>query len=444
LIVAYLLNQYPRTAQAAMRREILALEALGLTVDRYTLRYSNDDLVEEADLAERERARAVLSVGAVGLLRGLLASLIAGPKSFLRAARLAWTIGRRSERGLPINLIYLAEACVLRRWLAESGARHLHAHYGTNSAAVAMLCRVLGGPPYSFTMHGPEEFDSPRALSLADKIHHAAFVVAICEFTRSQLYRWAAYEDWPKVRVVHCGVDDLFLGSGPTPVPDVPRFINVGRVAEQKGQMLLIEAVHRLRAEGIDCELVIVGDGPLRAAAERLIQRLGLAGRVQITGYLSNREVLREIRESRALVLPSFAEGLPGVFFEAFALGRPVIGTYIAGTPELVEPGASGWLVPAGSVEALVDAMREALAMPVAELEAMGREGALRVAEHHDALTEAGKLAELFAGSPAPDPNGRAAGRVLRLTTNPRGESRVSSGPVPHPDSLFEPGQRNP
>ena len=78
---------------------------------------------------------------------------------------------------------------------------------------------------------------------------------------------------------------------------------------------------------------------------------------------------------------------------ESLALGRPVIGTYIAGAPELVEPGACGWLVPAGSVDALVGAMREALAAPVEELERMGREGARRVAERHDSLSEARKLA---------------------------------------------------
>ena len=97
--------------------------------------------------------------------------------------------------------------------MADRGRdEHLHCHYGTNSAAVALLCRLLGGPPYSFTMHGPEEFDSPRALSLRDKIHHAAFVVAISEFTRSQLYRWADHADWPKIKVVRCGVDAMFLG----------------------------------------------------------------------------------------------------------------------------------------------------------------------------------------------------------------------------------------
>ena len=82
---------------------------------------------------------------------------------------------------------------------------------------------------------------------------------------------------------------------------------------------------------------------------------------------------------------------------EAMALGRPVISTYIAGIPELVEPGLNGWLVPAGAVEPLAAAMAEVLTADTAELEPMGRAGAARVAERHSVDNEAKKLAELFA-----------------------------------------------
>ncbi len=395
-MIAYLLNQYPRTAQVPMRREIVAMEQIGLPIDRYTLRATDEKLVDPADIAERDKVRAVLGVGAFGLIKATLANALARPGAFFGALKQAIRMGRRSERGLPLHLIYLAEACVLRGWLVERKTTHIHCHYATNSTAVAMLSHMMGGPPYSFTMHGPEEFDSPRTLSIRDKIHRAAFVVAICDFTKSQLFRWADYADWAKVKVVRCGVDALFLKAERTPIPDRPRLVNIGRIAEQKGQMLLIEAASRLIAEGVDLEVVIVGDGPMRAEAEQLIERLGLVGKVKILGFLSNRDVRRELESSRALVLPSFAEGLPTVYFEAFALGRPVIGTYIAGTPELVEAGVCGWMVPAGSVDALVVAMREAVTAPIEELERMGLEGARRVAERHDSLIEARKLAGYF------------------------------------------------
>jgi glycosyltransferase involved in cell wall biosynthesis len=127
-----------------------------------------------------------------------------------------------------------------------------------------------------------------------------------------------------------------------------------------------------------------------------MITRLGLQDHVEITGWASNSEVHQHILASRAMVLPSFAEGLPVVVMEALALSRPVISTYVAGIPELVEPEICGWLVPPGSVEALTNAMRTALQLPVEKLEQMGRVGAFRVAQQHDAAIEASILAALF------------------------------------------------
>jgi glycosyltransferase involved in cell wall biosynthesis len=287
------------------------------------------------------------------------------------------------------------------KWLRDGGVTHVHAHFGTNSTTVAMLCHELGGPPYSFTAHGPEEFDKPQFLGLTEKIERAAFVVAISAFGRSQLYRWCGHEHWPKVHVVHCGVDDAFLGATPAPAPAAPRLACVGRLPEQKGQLLLVRAAAELAREGTPVEIVLVGDGALRGPIESLAKAEHLNGHLRVTGWASNDEVRQQLLASRALVLPSFAEGLPVVIMEALALGRPVISTYVAGIPELVEPGVSGWLVPPGSIQALVGAMREALTAPTSRLDEMGRAGAARVAQRHDARTEAAKLAELFRGSRA-------------------------------------------
>ena len=407
--IAYLVNQYPQTSQSFIRREIEALESLGRPVLRYTLRAVDGPLVDEGDRLERGRTRAVLGVGGKGLALALAREAIGRPGAFARALKLAVELGRPSERGVPIHLVYLAEACVLRRWLAEEEVGHVHAHFGTNSTTVAALCRALGGPPFSFTVHGPEEFDSPRALGLGIKVRHASFVAAISDFTRSQVYRWSDHADWAKVRVVRYGLDPTYLdGSGPAPASDSDRLVCVGRIAEQKGQLLLVEAAGRLRDRGVGFVLTLVGDGPMRGEVEALIARLGLGDRVRLAGWMSKAEVRREIIASRAMVLPSFAEGLPVVFMESLALGRPVISTYVAGTPELVGPGECGWLVPAGSVDDLVEAMASALASPVEELERMGRAGSARVAGRHDAAAEAGKLAALIDGRGAASPEARA------------------------------------
>ncbi|NET56384.1 MAG: glycosyltransferase family 4 protein [Symploca sp. SIO2E6] len=396
MTIAYLVNQYPKVSHSFIRREIAGLEACGIKVARFAIRACDSELVDEADKLELEKTRVVLGLGIGGLLFGLIRVALTKPVPFLRALWLTFKIGLGSERGIVNHLAYLAEACILLGWFSELEITQVHAHFGTNSTTVVMLCQVLGGPPYSFTVHGPEEFDKTQLISLPEKIKRAAFVVAVSSFGKSQLYRWCKYEHWSKIHVVHCGVDEMFLTKTPTSVPNQPQLVCVGRLSEQKGHLLLLEAARRLAGEGLAFKLVLAGDGELRSQIESMIAQFELQDHIQITGWVSNTEVQQLLLESRALVLPSFAEGLPVVIMEALALGRPVISTYIAGIPELVEPGTCGWLVPSGSVEALTTVMRNVLQLPVAQLEQMGQAGVERVAQQHHAATEASKLAALF------------------------------------------------
>jgi glycosyltransferase involved in cell wall biosynthesis len=299
-------------------------------------------------------------------------------------------------------LIYLAEACRLLGWVRDLGIQHVHSHFGTNSTEVAMLMYELGGPRYSFTVHGPEEFDKPGSLSLGEKVERSAFAVAISSFGRSQLYRWARSSHWQKIRVVHCGLEPDFyggsaVGSAMGEVPDVPRLVCVGRICEQKAQRLLVCAAATLVSEGVALELVLAGDGEMRAEVEELVRSLGIQAHVRVTGWISSAEVRSEILAARALVLPSFAEGLPVVLMEAMALRRPVVSTYIAGIPELVRHGQEGWLCAAGDIDALALVMRECLAAPAEELSRIGESAHHRVLERHDIDREAAKLAALFA-----------------------------------------------
>lgn len=398
--IAYLVNQYPKTSHSFIRREILAIEAAGVPIQRFSIRSINAEVVDEADQQEAQKTRYILGVGAKGLLTNLLKVALTRPIRFFQTALFTWKIGVTSERGVLLNFAYLAEACVLLDWFAKSGITHVHTHFGTNSATVSMLCRRLGGPTYSVTVHGPEEFDKPAALSLTEKIQHASFIVAVCSFGRSQLYRWCDYKQWSKIQIVHCGVDQMFLEHPYVPIPPEPRFVCVGRLSEQKGHLMLIEAASQLAAEGRSFKLVLVGDGPLRKQIEMLITQLHLENHIEITGWATNAQVQQQVLSAQVLVAPSFAEGLPVVIMEALALCRPVISTYIAGIPELVQPGKSGWLVPAGSVDELAEAMRTVLRTPLDQLEQMGKTGAALVTQNHNAASEAARLIELFQTKP--------------------------------------------
>ena len=407
--IAYLVNHYPAVSHSFIRREIVALEKQGVEVERMALRGWGGALADSADERERERTRFVLQQGVLPLVGAFFASLIGRPVATGRALAQAIRMARGSDRSLPYHLVYLLEACRVAGWLRQAGATHLHAHFGTNSAEVAMLAAMLAGIDYSFTVHGPDEFDRPRAIGLAEKARRAAFVVGISSFTRSQLFRWVSLKDWERIHVVHCGLDATFRDSAEIVPADPARLVCVGRLSEQKGHLLLLAAMREVFDRGTPFQLVLAGDGELRGAIEARMAALGLQAHVRITGWISGDEVRAELLAARALVLPSFAEGLPVVIMESMALRRPVISTYVAGIPELVEHGRSGWLAPAGDVAALADAIGACLAANAEDLAQMGEHARTRVLERHDVDAEAGKLAALFNRYAAPVEAARGA-----------------------------------
>jgi glycosyltransferase involved in cell wall biosynthesis len=249
---------------------------------------------------------------------------------------------------------------------------------------------------YSLTVHGPDEFDAPVGFSLREKVADASFVCAISDFCSAQVKRWSDGRDWSKIHVVRCTVGDEFFDRA-RPIPaDSRTLLSVGRLSAQKGHLVLIEAMRRLIESGIDARLVLAGDGEMRGEIEHAIAEAGLGDRVVITGWIDEQAVREHLLAARALVQPSFAEGLPVVMMEALAMQRPVIATGIAGVPELVRPHENGWLIPAGNVNELVSAMREAMEAPVSRLNQMGAHGAQRVRERHFIATEVDKIEALL------------------------------------------------
>ena len=399
--IAYLVNTYPRASHSFIRREIHAMERLGFHIHRFAMRSDRAALVEAADKAEDARTEHLLEAGPSALLGAAFWGL--RQRGALASLRLAMACGARGAGGGDgtggrlRHLVYWAEAAFVARRCQTLRIDHLHAHFGTNSTTVAMLAQALGGPRYSFTVHGPEEFDAPRALSLSDKIAHATFAVAISSFGRSQLYRWVEPALWPRLKVIHCGIDPAAFPDDPVPPPPGgPHLVAIGRMAGQKGLAVLIEAMALARNRHPGLRLTLVGDGPLRPALQAQAAAAGLAGQVTFAGWLDDAGVRAALARAQALVLSSFAEGLPVVAMEAMAAGRPVIATAIAGLPELVIPGETGWLVPAGDPVALAGAIHALATTPPDRLAAMSAAARIRVLARHDIDDEAGRLAALI------------------------------------------------
>jgi glycosyltransferase involved in cell wall biosynthesis len=397
--LAYLCNLYPAVSHSFVRREIEAVERLGHEVHRYSVRQARADLRDPADRRETERTEAVLGRGFLRLALSAFLLLLSRPVRAIHSIAAAARLSGPGLRSKLRHVVYWLEAAWLARRLERLKVDHLHAHFGTNPAAVAAIARVWGGPPFSFTVHGPDEFDAPVALSLAAKIHAAKFAAAISNYGRSQLMRWSLPEDWKSIGVVRCGLDRDFLDAAREPVPtDSTEFVCVARLSAQKGLPLLIAACDQLRASGETFKLTIVGDGEMRGELEAEIVRRDLVGIVTLAGTRTAEEIREHLARARAFVLPSFAEGLPVVIMEALALERPVISTAIAGIPELVDEGC-GWLIPAGSQDALVEAMRAALHAPTQDLSAKGAVGRERVLAMHDVDANARLLVTTITGA---------------------------------------------
>ncbi|MEL6479317.1 MAG: glycosyltransferase [Pseudomonadota bacterium] len=394
--IGYLVNTYPVTSGTFIRREIHALEALGLEVERYSIRRWDQALADPADQAEQARTHYLLSGRALVLVTAFLGELVRNPAGVVRALGTLIRLIRNAGGGIVRHAAYLMEAASLKQHAARQGVGHIHAHFSTNPAAVALLSHRMGGPRYSFTVHGPDELLDPTANSTALKVDQAAFVVAITHFCRMTLVLAAGMAAWDKIHIVRCGLDlSEFEPAPPTQVEN-KTLVCVGRLCPQKGQVLIPGAVAELVARHPDLKVVLIGDGESRPAIVAEIARLGLEDRIELAGWATNAEVRARIAGARALMLPSFAEGLPIVLMEAFALQRPVITTYIAGIPELID-ASCGWLVPASDQQALITALDACLSATPQDLAAMGAEGRRRVEASHDQIANARQLKALFA-----------------------------------------------
>ncbi len=393
--IAYLTNMYARASDSFIRAEVLQLRAFGHAVHTFSMREPDpSELVSDEIRGEHARTDYILKHGLLRLFACAALEFFRTPFQSAATLALAFQCGWPGLKGRLWPCVYFLEACYLSRRLRTQHIDHLHNHIGEGSATVAMLASALSGVPYSLTVHGPGEFDRPTLLALGEKVHRSRFTVAVSEFGRSQLFRWTAPNDWAKIHIVRCGV--LLDNAAISPPGAGRRLVCIGRISEQKGHLVLVEAIARLKAEPA-FEVILIGDGPLRRKVEEKATELCVLERLKIVGWLSAGQVREEILKSRAVVLSSFAEGLPVVLMEAFTFGRPVITTAIAGIPELVEHGISGWLVPAGSVDLLAEAMREALSADPIHLANMGRAGLARVRERHDQAKETRKLEALIA-----------------------------------------------
>lgn len=396
--VAYLTSEYPKVSHTFIFREIKALRSQGVDVSACSIRrVPGKELIGAEEQEEARRTFCVLEVARrpASVIIAHVGTFRRSPKRWLSALRLAWTTRPPGLKSVLWQFFYFLEAGILADHLHGRGVTHLHNHLANSACSVAMLTSEMSGIPYSFTLHGPDIFFEPMRWRLDEKIARARFVACISHFCRSQAMLFSDQVHWTKLRIVHCGVVPSGYGQAPRQ-PFGGHILFVGRLSAVKGATLLLEAFASLRGAFPAARLTIVGDGPLRAELEAKAQALMFGDAISFTGYLSQDEVSDLLARADMLVLPSFAEGVPVVLMEAMASRIPVVASQVAGIPELVRDGVSGFVVPAGDMATLIDRLGRLLSDP-GLCQRMGDAGRAIVEAEYDASREAARIGTLFA-----------------------------------------------
>jgi glycosyltransferase involved in cell wall biosynthesis len=415
--LAYVISEYPKVSHTFVMREVAALRDLGAAVDTISIRRTaEDDLLSEADRRAATETYSILPVELRVLLRSHLRSVLRRPDRYFMTLALSFAAGPAGVRNRLWQLFYFAEAVVLAEHLRLMGTTHLHAHFVNVACTVTMLAARLLDRPWSFTMHGPLEFDNVDHYGIPAKLQRADFVACISDYCRAQLMRLVEPEHWARLHVIHCGVVPEAYGTPDAKDRDGPvEIVSVGRLAPMKGFDVLIDAAAELVRRGKRVHVTLIGDGPERRRLEERARRHLPDGVLTIAGALNAEQVTRSLESADLFCLPSFAEGVPVVLMEAMAARLPVVATAVMGVPELVQ-GDAGILVPPGRADALADALNSFVDDRGLRTKA-GEAGRAVVVEHFDVRDAAAALLGHF-GLATPRPEERD--RVRSLPARPR------------------------
>jgi len=365
--IGYVLKQFPRLSETFILTEILELERLGCEVTIFS-RHRPDQEVPHAALKN-------LKADVIHLESQLQDNFW---EPFVIHRRLAARYGEQHGRALDVALSYRSRR-ELRYWLLAAqvaeesvrrGLQFLHSHFATGSASVARYVSRITALPYGVTAHAKDIYlhtvDSQRLRAV---LQDAAVPLTISDANAAYLRKLAPDAN---LRRVYNGLD-LTRFNNAKGIPSQAELVVlcIARLVEKKGIPVLLEAIHRLRADGMAIRCRIVGTGPDEAALREQCQSLDIASHVEFCGTQSQETIIeRHFRQASVVVLPCVVaedgdrDGLPTTLLEAMACGVPVVSTDLPGVSEAIPHRKAGLLAPLGDAEGIAAAIRETMEDP--------------------------------------------------------------------------------
>ena len=371
--IGYLVPEFPSQTHAFFWRELGAIEASGVPVSLFSTRRPAPGSCPH-DFAEAAMARTTYLFPP---RTGAAARVLAGTPGGL--SRLSETPARDRARLMAL----IVSAADLVAHCRERGIGHVHIHSCANAAHLGALARILGGIDYSLTLHGDL---SVYGTDHAAKMRDARFVSAVTAPLQASLRR--EIDPDGRFPVLWMGVDTDRFRPGPArPAGGPLEVVTIARMNYTKGHRFFLQAMARLRDEGIAIRYRVAGDGPERAAIEAEIARLDLGESVTLLGSVGEARVLELLQGADTLALTSIHQGeaAPVAIMEAMACGLPPVCSIIGGTPDMIRDGEDGFLVPQEDVAAIAAATRTLATDPErrARMGAQARATAERLFDHH-------------------------------------------------------------
>lgn len=357
---AYLFERFPSLTQTFCYREVQEMRRQGMDPAIFSIRVPED---APADCPEDIKELVQYLPPDEEVVAGVKQRL--ERKQLSRAANITLTHwGKFSDKRRAYVAAHLGPI------LRKQGICHVHAHFAGIAARTAYWLKEFCGIHYSFTAHANDIFcETDFPVTLADLVREASFISTVTDYSRDWL-RKRFPADAKRIHRVYNGIDVSVFCEAKPPAGK-PRIISIGRCIEKKGYPDLINACALLRDRGMDFECLIVGSGPLEDALKAQIGALKLDGIVQMLGARPQEEVRALLATSSLFVLACATEpdggmdNLPTVIVEAMACGLPVVSTRLAGVPEMVREGVTGFLTNEKDPLGLANAVSKALADPV-------------------------------------------------------------------------------
>lgn len=402
--IAFLIPEFPSQTHAFFIRERAELKKLGVETELVSTRrpigLAGVASHSWAKQAEKE-TNYLFPLTLREIAHSLFELVLSGPFSWFRCMGiiLGRSDMRLSERFKMLAIII--SAGFLKKMCREKNLPHIHVHSCANASSVAMFSRLLGGPTYSLTLHGPmHDYGSNQA----QKWKHAAYCIVITEDLMAEVKKKLSSIKLPPLYLAPMGVNTEDFKRAkeykPAEHDDVIRLVSCGRLNFVKGHDDLIRSVAALKDSGITATLNICGamDAPSEESnyvgiLVSLARELGVAKQVNLLGSVSEQRVKEVLASAHFFCLASLKEPLGVATMEAMSMEVPVIVTRSPGVSEMVTNDVDGMLVEPRSPDQFVSVIVALIDSPDKAI-ILSKQGRNTVVRRFHSGISAGKIAD--------------------------------------------------